>query len=56
MDTSQDNCILIDRCIVYINKNSAISGRPSLLTSSDLLKIKKELEKRLNIKAEVYFK
>lgn len=54
MDTGQDNCISISRCKVYIKRNFRKSDNNSSLTNSDLLKIKKELEKRINIETEVF--
>lgn len=56
MDTNQDNCISISKCNIYIPRDFKKSGSNSPLTSSEILEIKKELEKRLNIEIEIHMK
>ncbi len=53
MDTNEDGCISISKCKVYIPKNCKNKSNKSQFTDSEILKIKKELEKRLNIETEV---
>ena len=53
MDTNSDECISINKCIIYLNHQTKKGQNSSQLTQAEILKIKKELEKRLNIETEV---
>ncbi len=53
MDTNKDECISISKCKIYITPQSKPENPEFQITQAEVLKIKKELEKRLNIQTEV---
>ena len=53
MDTNKDNCISINKCRIHIPKGTKKLQNGSAITSSEILEVEKEIEKKLSIKTEV---
>ncbi len=53
MDTDQDSCISISKCKIFLSRSCKKSDKAYTLSNSEVIKIKDEVEKNLNINVEV---